>query len=146
MRKVLGQGGRCGGGPAARATEDNAVPALFIASLVERQRRAGLFSKHTLQARHAFAYDSQNAPCGARAKTPLCPIPQPRQPLKSAAPHPSVLTPLLRCLFCLLRRLICFHISQKQITCPKIISLFSAFAGLSPTKAHFFPPKQRWAK
>jgi len=45
--RVLGQGDRSGCGPAARAAKGNAGPVLFLASLVERQRWAGLFSKHT---------------------------------------------------------------------------------------------------
>ena len=45
---MLGQGDRGGGGPAARATEGNAGPVPFLDSLVERQRWAGLLSKHTL--------------------------------------------------------------------------------------------------
>ena len=39
--KALGQGVRGGGGPATRATEDNAGPVPFLASLVERQRWSG---------------------------------------------------------------------------------------------------------
>lgn len=46
--RMLGQGDRGGGGPAARAVEVNAGPVPFLASLAERQRWTGLFSKHTL--------------------------------------------------------------------------------------------------
>ena len=48
LAKVLGQGDRGGGGPAARAAEVNAGPVPLLASLEERQRWTGLFSKHTL--------------------------------------------------------------------------------------------------
>ena len=46
--RVLGQGDRDGGGPAARAAEGNAGPVLFLASLVERQRWADFLTRHTL--------------------------------------------------------------------------------------------------
>ncbi len=45
---MLGQGDRGGGEPAARAIEDNTGPALFLSSLVERQRWPDLFHKHGL--------------------------------------------------------------------------------------------------
>jgi hypothetical protein len=51
--RALGQGDRGGGGPAARATEGNAGPVPFRASLVELQRWTGLFGKHTLTLRRA---------------------------------------------------------------------------------------------
>ncbi len=46
--KALGQGDRGGGGPEARAAEGNAGPAPFLASLAERPRWPGLFTRHGL--------------------------------------------------------------------------------------------------
>ncbi len=36
------------------------------AQATPRQNKADLFREHTRKARHAFAYDSQNAPCGSQ--------------------------------------------------------------------------------